>query len=242
MKSKIEIIQEDKLLLIVNKPANLLTIPDRFAADKPNLLTMLSEYYSEKIWVVHRLDRETSGIICFAKTEEAHKHLSQQFFNRTVDKIYLALVDGKPNPPEGTIDAPIGPHPTLPGKMTVIRTGKPAVTDYNIIEVFKAFSLVEANIHTGRTHQIRVHFKHIGHPLAVDPLYGKRAAFYLSEVKHRGYQLGKFQEERPLMSRTTLHAYQLTVNHPITNERLTFTAPISKDFQAIINQLQKWGK
>ncbi|MFN7116535.1 MAG: RluA family pseudouridine synthase [Saprospiraceae bacterium] len=242
MKSKIDIIYEDEALLIVNKPADLLTIPDRFALEKPNLLTALSEYYNDKIWVVHRLDRETSGIICFAKTEEAHKHLSQQFFNRTVDKIYLALVDGKPGTDTGTIDAPIGPHPTLPGKMTVIRSGKPAVTDYNIIEIFKAFSLVEANIHTGRTHQIRVHFKHIGHPLAIDPLYGKREAFYLSEVKHRGYQLGKEQEERPLMSRTTLHAYQLSLAHPLSEERQTFTAPLPKDFQAVLNQLRKWGK
>lgn len=242
MKLKIEIIYEDEALLIVNKPADLLTIPDRFALEKPNLLHSLSDHYKGKIWVVHRLDKETSGIICFAKTEEAHKNLSQQFFNRTVDKIYVALVDGKPNPPEGTIDAPIGEHPTQPGKMTVIRTGKSALTDYKIIEIFKAFSLVEANIHTGRTHQIRVHFKHIGHPLAVDPLYGKREAFYLSEVKHKGYQLGKFQEERPLMSRTTLHAAQLTINHPVTNEKLTFSAPLPKDFQAVLNQLNKWGK
>lgn len=242
MKSKIEILYEDETLLIANKPSDLLTIPDRFATEKPNLLTALSEYYNNKIWVVHRLDKETSGIICFAKTEEAHKNLSQQFFNRSVDKIYLALLDGKPGAAEGTIDAPIGPHPTLPGKMTIIRTGKQAVTDYKIIESFKAFSLGEANIHTGRTHQIRVHFKHVGHPLAIDPLYGKREALFLSEIKLRKYQLGKDQEERPLMSRTTLHAYQLTLDHPISGERMTFTAPLPKDFQAVLNQLRKWGK
>lgn len=242
MKSKLEIVYEDEALLIANKPAELLTIPDRFDATKPNLVGLLSTYYSDKIWVVHRLDRETSGIICFAKTEEAHKNLSQQFFNRTVDKIYLALVDGKPGTETGTIDAPIGPHPTLPGKMTVIRTGKAALTDYKILDVFKAFSLVEAHIHTGRTHQVRVHFKHIGHPLAVDPLYGKRAAFFLSEVKNRKYQLGKEQEERPLMSRTSLHAYQLTLDHPLTAEQMTFSAPLPKDFQAVLNQLEKWGK
>lgn len=241
MKLKIEIVYEDDSLLIVNKPAEVLTIPDRFDTTKPNVIGLLSEHYADKIWVVHRLDRETSGIICFAKTEEAHKNLSQQFFNRTVDKIYLALVDGKPNPDANTIDAPIGPHPTLPGKMTVIRTGKSSVTDYKVTEVFKAFSLVEANIRTGRTHQVRVHFKHIGHPLAVDPLYGKREAFFLSEVKYRKYQLGKDQEERPLMSRTTLHAYQLSLAHPVTGERMTFTNPLPKDFQAVLNQLRKWG-
>lgn len=242
MKLKIEIVYEDEALLIANKPAELLTIPDRFDATKPNLLSALTESHGDKIWVVHRLDRETSGIMCFAKTEEAHKNLSQQFFNRTVDKIYLALVDGRPAVEEGTIDAPIGPHPTLPGKMTVIRTGKVAVTDYKVVEIFKAFALVEANIRTGRTHQIRVHFKHLGHPLAVDPLYGKRESFFLSEVKHRKYQLGKDQEERPLMSRTTLHAYQLTLDHPLTSERMTFSTPLPKDFQAMLNQLRKWGK
>lgn len=242
MKVKIERLFEDDTLLIVNKPPDLLTIPDRFDASKPNLYHLLSEQYEEKIFIVHRIDRETSGIICFAKTEEVHKHLSQQFEGRTVDKTYLALVEGKPNPLEGTINKPIGPHPTQAGIMTVIRSGKPAVTDYKTVEIFKVFSLVEANIKTGRTHQIRVHFKSIGHPLAVDPLYGKREAFYLSEIKHRSYQLGKDQEERPLMSRTTLHAYQLMLDHPVTGERMTFHAPLPKDFQAVVNQLRKWGK
>lgn len=242
MKLKIDIIHEDEALLVVNKPAELLTIPDRFDATKLNLVGLLAQHYPEKIWVVHRLDRETSGIICFAKTEEAHKNLSHQFFDRTVDKIYLALVDGKPNPLEGTINAPIGPHPTLPGKMTVIRGGKSAITDYKVLEVFKAYSLVEATIHTGRTHQIRVHFKHLGYPLAVDPLYGKRVGFYLSEVKNRKYQLGKEQEERPLMSRTTLHAFRLTLDHPNTGERIAFEAALPKDFQAVVSQLEKWGR
>ncbi len=241
MKLKIDIIHEDESLIIVNKPADLLTIPDRFDATKLSLIKLLSEYYTEKIWIVHRLDRETSGIICFAKTEDAHRNLSQQFFNRTVDKIYLALVDGKPNPEMGTIDARIGPHPTLPGKMIVSRIGKKAITDYKVIEIFKAFSLVEANIHTGRTHQIRVHLKHLGHPIVVDALYGKRSEFFLSEVKHRKYQLGKEQEERPLMSRTVLHAHQLTIDHPLTGERMAFSVPLPKDFQAVLNQLRKWG-
>lgn len=241
MKSNIELIFEDEALLLVNKPPDLLTIPDRFDAEKPNLYQILSAQAADKIYVVHRLDRETSGILCFAKTEEAHRLLSQQFAERTVDKFYLALVEGRPNPSEGVIDQPIGPHPAQPGKMTVIRSGKPAITEYRTIEVFKAFALVEADIKTGRTHQIRVHFKFIGHPLAVDPLYGKRSAFYLSEVKHRGYHLGKDQEERPLMARTTLHATQLSLNHPLTSERLTFKAPLPKDFQAVLRQLRKWG-
>ncbi len=242
MKSNIELIFADEALLLVNKPPELLTIPDRFEASKPNLYQLLSAQFEEKIYVVHRLDRETSGIICFAKTEAAHRHLSRQFEERTADKLYLALVDGRPNPPEGTIDKPIGPHPTQAGKMAVIRDGKTAITEYRTVEVFKAFAMVEARIKTGRTHQIRVHFKSIGHPLAVDPLYGKREALYLSEIKHRSYQLGKDQEERPLMSRTTLHAFQLSFEHPLTGEQMIFSAPLPKDFQAVLNQLRKWGK
>lgn len=242
MKVKIELIYEDEALLVVNKPPDLLTIPDRFDSTKPNLYHLLSMQYEEKIYVVHRIDRETSGVICFAKTEEAHKNLSQQFEGRVVEKIYLALVDGKPTPPEGTIDKPIGQHPTQAGKMTVSRDGKTALTDYKTVEVFKAFALMEANIKTGRTHQIRVHFKFIGHPLAIDPLYGRREAFFLSEIKNRNYQLGKDQEENPLMSRATLHAARLELNHPSTGARMSFAAAPPKDFQAVLNQLRKWGK
>ncbi len=242
MKVKIELIYEDEALLIVNKPPDLLTIPDRFDSTKSNLYHLLSMQYEGKIFIVHRIDRETSGVICFAKTEEAHKNLSQQFQDRSIEKIYLALVDGKPTPPEGSIDKPIGQHPTQAGKMTISRDGKAALTDYKTIEAFRAFALMEANIKTGRTHQIRVHFKSIGHPLAIDPLYGKREAFFLSEIKNRNYQLGKDQEENPLMSRTTLHATRLELNHPSTGARMPFVASLPKDFQAVLNQLRKWGK
>ncbi len=241
MKTKIDLLYEDEAFIVVNKPPNLLTIPDRFDATKPNLYHWLSAQYAKKIFIVHRIDQETSGAICFARTEAAHRHLSQQFEKRTVEKVYLALVEGQPNPPTGEIDKPIGLHPTQPGTMTVIRTGKPARTDYRTMEVFKAFSLMEADIKTGRTHQIRVHFKFIGHPLMIDALYGKRAAFYLSEVKGRSYNPNKHQEERPLMSRTTLHAGKLVLDHPITGKRLAFEAPLHKDFAAVLQQLRKWN-
>lgn len=242
MKLNPEILYEDEALIIVNKPPNLLTIPDRFDQNKPNLYAWLSAQYEEKIYIVHRIDRETSGAICFAKTEATHRHLSQQFEKRTVEKIYLALVEGVPNPPEGEIDKPIGAHPTQAGLMTVIRSGKRALTLYQTVETFKAFALMEADIKTGRTHQIRVHFKSIGHPLMIDALYGKREGFYVSEIKGRKYNLTKEVEERPLMSRTTLHAHRLTLDHPLTEERLSFEVPLHKDFQAILKQLRKWGK
>lgn len=240
MNNSIDIIYSDEHLLIVNKPALLLSIPDRFEMDKPNLHRFLEEK-TGTTWVVHRLDRETSGLICFARNEEAHKSLSQQFEGREVQKIYLALVDGQPDPPSGQIDQPIAHHPGQSSKMIVNSKGKPSLTLYNTVEKFRKFSLVEADIKTGRTHQVRVHMQHIGHPLAIDPLYGRRDHFMLSEVKGKSYHLGKDQEEHPLMSRLTLHALRLRIQHPATGETMEWEAPLPKDFRAVLQQLRKWG-
>ncbi|MFQ5448233.1 MAG: pseudouridine synthase, partial [Saprospiraceae bacterium] len=120
--------------------------------------------------------------------------------------------------------------------------GKSSLTNYKVMERFQNYTLVEANIKTGRTHQIRVHFQSAGYPLAVDSLYGGKKAFYLSSVKQRKYHLGKNQEERPLMSRSTLHAARLTFEHPRTAERLTFEAALPRDFAAVLKQLRKWAK
>lgn len=236
---KPEVVYEDDDLLLVNKPPHLLTIPDRYAPEKPNLFEQLNELYG-KVWVVHRLDRETSGLICFAKNEETHRDLSIQFEKRQVQKFYLALVDGHVRPEEGEINKPIGPSPSGT-KMQVINNGKSALTTYKVLEYFKNFSWVEVQIHTGRTHQIRVHFQYIGHPLAVDVLYGQRNGFYLSEIKRRRYNLAKEKEERPLTNRSTLHAARLQLTHPRTKSPLNIEAPLPKDLSAILNQLRKWG-
>ncbi|MCO6478138.1 MAG: RluA family pseudouridine synthase [Phaeodactylibacter sp.] len=240
-KLKPDILYEDEHLIVANKPPGLLSIPDRFAPEKPNLLALLTHEYS-KVWTVHRIDRETSGLICFARNEEAHRHLSLQFENRTVEKTYLALLDGISIPDEGTIDRPITESHKEVGKMTVAKKGKEAVTHYQVAERFRQFTLAEVRIETGRTHQIRVHFESIGHPLAVDSLYGRREAFFLSEVKQKGYHLGREKEERPLMSRLPLHAWKLALDHPRTEERMEFEAPLPKDFAAVLKQLRKWGK
>lgn len=241
MKQKVTILHEDEDLVIVNKPAKYLSIPDRFDETKPNVLGFLNNKYG-KVFTIHRLDKETSGILCFAKNEEAHKVVSKQFQERTVQKIYYALVDGILIPEKGKIDQGIAPHPARPGKMMVSNKGKKSVTIYKVIEQFRNFALVEANIKTGRTHQIRVHFEAIGFPLAIDALYGTRTEFLLSEVKLRKFKLGKGQEERPLMSRTTLHAYRLELDQPTTQKRLIIEAPLPKDFGAVVKQLQKWNK
>ena len=236
------IFYEDEHLLVVDKPSGLLTIPDRFG-NKESLQAELEKRYG-KVFVVHRLDRETSGILCFARNEAAHRHLSMQFEHHTTDKFYHALVDGVLHHEEGEINKPIGEHPTIPGKMVVASWGKPSLTFYRALEHFAHFTLVETLIKTGRTHQIRVHLKHIGYPLAVDAVYGRREAFFLSEVKGKKYKSGKFteEEEKPLMARSSLHSSRLRLDHPVTEERLEFRSELPKDFGAVLNQLRKWDK
>jgi len=241
MKNEVRILFEDDALLIADKPSGMLSIPERFDPLKDNLLGRLRQQYGQ-VMVVHRLDRETSGLICFARTEAAHRHLSMQFTGRQVDKYYVALVDGRPAPPSGTIDKPIGPHPSIGGKMAVTPNGKAALTLYRVLDTYRNFSLVEANIKTGRTHQIRVHFSSIGHPLAVDPLYGKRNCLMLSEIKLRNFHLGKFEEEKPLMQRLTLHAWRLGFIHPVSEVWIEVESPLPKDFNALLRQLDKWGR
>lgn len=241
MKKQVDIIYEDEDLLIVNKAAFALSIPDRYAPEKFNLQSYLGKIYG-KVFVVHRLDKETSGIICFARNEAAHKSLSDQFQNRTVDKYYYTLVEGRLHEETGVIDKPIAPSPSQKGRMIIATKGKSSVTKFKVIEYFKNFTLVEANIKTGRTHQIRVHFEAHGYPLAIDAVYGRRSEFYLSEIKLKKYRSSKNQEERPLMSRSILHAQRLCIDHPSSGERMEFTTSLPKDFNAVVKQLRKWGQ
>jgi 23S rRNA pseudouridine1911/1915/1917 synthase len=236
-----DILLEDDQLLFLNKAAHVLSIPDRFKPENPNLYHMLTKRYG-KIFVVHRLDKETSGVMCFAKTEEAHKSLSRQFEQRTTEKVYLALCEGVPLQKEDSIDLGIAPHPSISGKMIVSNKGKTAQTTYKVLEEFKAFALLQAQIHTGRTHQVRVHLHAIGHPLAVDSLYNHRSALFLSEFKRKAFHLAKNKEERPLLARNSLHAWKLSVLHPGRQQPIQVEAPLPKDLRAALNQLRKWGK
>lgn len=241
-KPTIEIIYQDDALVIVSKPSGVLTIPDRFDHTKLNLYHHLQQLFGE-IFVVHRIDRETSGIVCFARTADAHRHLSRQFEQRTSEKFYLTLVEGKMHAEEGVIDKPIAESMTEPGKMVIAKRGKVSVTHWRVVEDFKHYSLLEAEIKTGRMHQIRIHFQSDGYPLAIDSTYGRKEAFFLSDVKLNRFKTGKYSEdERPLMSRTTLHAYRLVLTHPVSEERVNFVCEPPKDFTAVLNQLRKWGK
>ncbi|MEM0992178.1 MAG: RluA family pseudouridine synthase [Bacteroidota bacterium] len=237
---KLDILFEDDELIVINKAAPLLTIPDRFHDDKLNLYHLLKAKYGE-IFIVHRLDKETSGVICFAKTAEAHKNLTLQFEHRQVQKIYHAIVAGRVET-GGQIATPIAAHPHIAGKMTVHKKGKAALSLYEVLEQFKRYTLLAIDLKTGRTHQIRVHCASINHPLAIDTLYSKKEVFFVSEIKQKTYRKSKMETERPLMTRLTLHAFRLQLQHPTSNETLQFEAPYPKDFRAMLKQLQKWGK
>lgn len=240
MKRPFEVIYEDNHILVVNKHPGVLSIPDRYHPEKTNLLSELRSEYRE-VFVLHRLDKDTSGILVFARNEEAHKDLSLQFEERTVRKYYFAIVDGQLQQDHGVIVKPIAPSPYHRDQMMITASGKASKTSFQVIDRFKAFTSLEVEIHTGRTHQIRVHFQSIGHPLAVDSTYGKRDQLLLSEFKKKNFSIGKNKEERPLISRSTLHAHKIQFNHPATGKLMAFEAPLPKDLRATVNQLQKWA-
>lgn len=236
-KVQLDIIFENDELVAINKPSGMLTIPDRHDDALPSLQKTLREAYGT-IFTVHRLDRDTSGIILFAKNETMHKYLSQLFEQHQVQKFYSGIVTGQPAAASGTIDAPIAEHPVHKGSMVVHRKGKAAITDYTVMEKLGPFSLVQFQIHTGRTHQIRVHAKHMGHPIACDPLYGDGKPVLLSSIKKK-FRLGKNElEERPMLNRLALHASQLQFTLP-DGEVLALEAPMHKDMRALLQQLKK---
>jgi 23S rRNA pseudouridine955/2504/2580 synthase/23S rRNA pseudouridine1911/1915/1917 synthase len=244
MKTKIDIIYSDEDVIVINKPPGMLSIPDRFETSKENLSILLRSYFTGEIFVVHRIDRETSGILCFARNAEAHKHLNNQFLHHTVDKIYHAFVDGNLSAENGTIDAHIAPHPYQEGKMIAGKVGKEAITHYKVLEKFKIGTFVEIKIETGRTHQIRTHFKYINHPLLIDSIYGKREAIFTKEIKGFKYHsvINGEDEERPLLNRLSLHASKIGLIHPTKNTKMEWEAPFPKDMKATLNQLKKWNK
>ena len=230
------IIFENENFLAINKPAGLLSIPDRMQSEV-SLKDMLINKYGS-IFTVHRLDKDTSGIILFAKNETVHKFLSQAFEERRVEKFYQGIVHGSPAEKKGTIDAPISEHLVQKGLMVIHRNGKPSVTDYEVIEDYKSYSLLQFQLHTGRTHQIRLHCKNIGHPLACDELYGDGKPVLLSSLKKK-YKLSKHEEEeRPMLNRLALHSYCLKFTDAEGNT-FNLAAELPKDMKALLQQLKK---
>jgi len=230
------VVFENDDFIALNKPSGLLSIPDR-EGKEVSLKTLLQEKYGS-ILTVHRLDRDTSGLIVFAKNEKAHRHLSMQFEHRETEKIYVGLVVGTPALKKGTINLPIAENTVTRGTMIIHRRGKEAITDYELLEDFGRYSWMQFRIHTGRTHQIRVHLKDMGHPVVCDTLYGDGKTLLLSSLKSK-FKLSKNDlEERPLLSRLALHALQLKFTG-LSGEKVELEAPIQKDLKASLQQLHK---
>jgi 23S rRNA pseudouridine1911/1915/1917 synthase len=235
--AKPEILMEHPDFVIVSKPSGMLTIPDRIQEDAPTLRQWLEHTYG-RIWVVHRLDKDTSGAIVFARNEHMHKYLSGLFESRQIEKIYLGIVLGEPHPANGTIDQPIAPHSANNGTMIIHKRGKAALTDYAVEKNYGRYSLVRFNLHTGRTHQIRVHARFIGHPIACDPLYGDGKPVLVSGFR-KNYKLSKHEEtEQPILSRLGLHSS--TIAFTLENgQYVKVEAPLFKDMKALLRQLEK---
>ncbi|HEX4630475.1 MAG TPA: RluA family pseudouridine synthase [Chthoniobacterales bacterium] len=221
----LDILFEDDDLLVLNKPAGLVVHPGAGHQQHTLVNALLAHCKNlsgiggkERPGIVHRLDKDTSGVLVVAKNDATHRDLSRQFAERTTGKVYLALVAGTPREKTGAIDAPIARHPVHRQRMSIAkRAGRPAKTDYRVLESNGDVSLIECTIHTGRTHQIRVHLHHLGHPVLGDKVYG-----------------GKRAGPSP---RQMLHAWKLSFVHPRTEKTMSFTAPIPDDFAETRGQI-----
>jgi len=222
-----EILYEDEDLAVIYKPAGIVVHPAPGHLDDTLVhglllkLRSLSGVGGElRPGIVHRLDKDTSGVMLVAKNDFAHKKLTQDFKERKVEKEYLAIVYGRLTQKEGTLDFPIGRHPVQRKKMAVVKEGRQALTKYQVLKLFKKATLVLAKPLTGRTHQLRVHFSHIGHPILGDPIYGG------------------LKPDVPRAERLMLHAYRISFEHPRTGAHLTFAKDPPEDFERYLKLLE----
>jgi 23S rRNA pseudouridine1911/1915/1917 synthase len=242
----LDVVYEDQWLVVVNKPPDLVVHPAK--GHQTGTLVNALVYHFQHLsgvqgplrpGIVHRLDRDTSGLILIIKDEAVHEDVARQFEERDVDKEYVAICEGRVELDSDLIDAPIGPDPRDRQKMLVRQSsGKPARTIYEVVERFKRFTVVRCFPQTGRTHQIRVHMQSIGHPIVADSLYGHRDAIYLSDIVGRGHS----QDEAPLLDRQALHARRLSIHHPVLGKDMTFDAPVPADMMRLVEALRTHGR
>lgn len=221
----LDILYEDSDVIVINKARGMVVHPAAGAADGTLVNALL--HHCEDLsgingvirpGIVHRLDKDTSGVMMAAKNDRAHVDLAEQIREKTAQRIYRAIVCGTIAEDRGEIRAPIGRHPTERKKMAVVPGGKEATTLFRVVERFPAHTLVECRLKTGRTHQIRVHMAYIGHPLLGDPKYGRKT---------------------PDIAGQALHSYELSFTHPRTKERMTFAAEMPEDMKAILHALRR---
>ena len=248
----LEILYEDEHLMVINKPRGMVVHPAPGSRDGTLVNAVLAHCPDElsriggedRPGIVHRLDKDTSGLIAVAKTDAAHRSLAQQVQIRTAERRYLAVVWGQPRFQKALIDAPIGRHPTDRKRMAVLTSGPPAqkareaVTELEVRERLAFCALVEARLHTGRTHQIRVHCAHIGHPVVGDPVYGGARRVPNEALRtHEARQ--RWNELLADLGGQALHAYRLAIDHPLTGERLVFESQPPPDMAALIQFLRE---
>lgn len=240
---------EDNQIIVINKAKGMTVhpAPGSKSGTLVNAILAYSEDLSgiggvERPGIVHRLDKDTTGLLVVAKTDLAHSSLQQQIQKRTAERRYIALVWGETKFSEAVVDAPLGRHPTDRQKMAVIKdttryTAREAITNLTVLERFTGFTLLEAKLDTGRTHQIRVHCTFIGHPVVGDPTYGgirKILPTFLSKLEQR--ELSRLIED---LHGQALHAYFLSFDHPVTKERMAFEVPVPAEMSEIIEWLRK---
>jgi 23S rRNA pseudouridine1911/1915/1917 synthase len=234
----LNLLYEDGAILVVDKPAGMVVHPA--AGNYSGTLVNALQYHCRNLsgiggvmrpGIVHRLDKGTSGLMVVAKSDEAHRHLAEQFKRRQVSKRYTALVHGNLREDEGVVDAPVGRHPVERKKMsTASHRGKTALTRWKVLERFGAFTLLEAKIETGRTHQIRVHLSAIGHPVTGDSVYG---------ATKRAVESPALRAVLKKLSRQALHASRLSFAHPVTGEEMSFESPLPADIAEVCEVLRK---
>ncbi len=243
----LEVVYEDEHLLVVNKPAGMVTHPaaGHYQGTLVNALVHYTEKLSsaggiERLGIVHRLDKDTSGLILIARHDEVHHALQKELKARRISRKYHALVCGHMKEDSGVIDLPIGRSLRDRKKMTVTGVrSREALTEYKLLDRFKLYDLLEINLRTGRTHQIRVHFSHIGHPVFGDPEYGGR------EKWHRGvisYDKLLAQKALKMLGRQALHARSLQFIHPVTGKQIALDSKLPDDFQRLLDFLKEEGR
>lgn len=233
----LDILHEDDDLIVINKPADLVVHPSAGHEDGTIVNALLHHCRGslsgvggfERPGIVHRLDLGTSGCLVVAKNDRTHIALTERFQQRLVEKFYHCIVCGDFEPPNGDIRAPIGRHPTLRKRMTVIDGGRFARTGFQRLERFPGSAYVEAQLHTGRTHQIRVHFLHLGFPIFGDETYGKAPSKKLTTLAG------------VVATRQMLHARRLAFRHPHSGRYCEFDAPLPPDFRLVLTGLREWA-
>lgn len=239
----LDIIYEDDYLIVVNKPAGLIVHPG--AGNATGTLVNALIYHCEHLsndngllrpGIVHRLDKDTSGLLISAKDNRVHANLRSQFSKRSIEKYYYALVWGLFHDDRGDIDAPIGRSPKNRKKFTVIEAGKPSLSRYEVVERFEFLTLVRVKLETGRTHQIRVHMTHKNHQIFGDPYYGGRNSKIIT-LNMRNRQLAARLLDA--LNRQALHARRLVFNHPITGKVMDLRAPLPDDFENVLTLLRE---